>query len=63
MSTTRTADVEALTRAYGREIFARAEAHDGMLPFGPDWLRGWIASFFAILLAGSLLLKYLWRLH
>jgi hypothetical protein len=33
------------------------------LPFGPDWLRGWIAFFFAVVLIGSLALKYLWRLH
>jgi hypothetical protein len=33
------------------------------LPFGPDWLRGWIPLFFAVVIAVSLLLKVLWRLH
>jgi hypothetical protein len=33
------------------------------LPFGPAWLRGWIAYFFAIVIVFSLLLKFLWRLH
>jgi hypothetical protein len=33
------------------------------LPFGPDWLRGWIPLFFAVLVAVSLLLKFVWRLH
>ena len=33
------------------------------LPFGPDWLRGWIPFFFAVVIAVSLLLKVLWRLH
>lgn len=34
---TTVANVEALTHAYGREIFARAESHDGIVPFGPEW--------------------------
>lgn len=33
------------------------------LPFGPGWLRGWIPLFFAVVIAVSLLLKILWRLH
>jgi hypothetical protein len=33
------------------------------LPFGPDWLRGWIPFFFAVVIIVSLLLKFLWRLH
>lgn len=33
------------------------------LPFGPDWLRGWMPLFFAIVIACSLLLKFVWRLH
>lgn len=33
------------------------------LPFGPDWLRGWIPLFFAVVIATSLLLKIVWRLH
>jgi hypothetical protein len=33
------------------------------LPFGPEWLRGWIPLFFAVLIAASLLVKMLWRLH
>jgi len=32
----RTADVEALTHRYGREIFARLH-RAGMVPFGPSW--------------------------
>jgi len=31
-----TTDVEALTQAYGREIFARLEG-GGTVPFGPEW--------------------------
>jgi hypothetical protein len=33
------------------------------LPFGPSWLRGWIPLFFAVVIAVSLLLKIVWRLH
>jgi hypothetical protein len=33
------------------------------LPFGPSWLRGWLAWFFAVVLVASLALKWLWRLH
>ncbi len=33
------------------------------LPFGPAWLRGWIFLFFAVVIAVSLALKLLWRLH
>jgi hypothetical protein len=33
------------------------------LPFGPGWLRGWIPLFFAVVIAVSLALKSLWRLH
>ena len=33
------------------------------LPLGPEWLRGWMPLFFAIVLAFSLLLKFVWRLH
>jgi predicted AlkP superfamily phosphohydrolase/phosphomutase len=33
------------------------------LPFGPDWLRGWIPFFFGVLIVFSLLLKFLWRLR
>lgn len=33
------------------------------LPFGPAWLRGWMVWFFSVVLAASLLLKFLWRLH
>ena len=33
------------------------------LPFGPGWLRGWIPLFFAVVIAVSLLLKIVWRLH
>jgi hypothetical protein len=33
------------------------------LPFGPGWLRGWIAYFFGVVIVVSLALKFLWRLH
>jgi predicted AlkP superfamily phosphohydrolase/phosphomutase len=33
------------------------------LPFGPGWLRGWIAWFFGVVIVMSLALKFLWRLH
>ena len=33
------------------------------LSFGPDWIRGWEALFVATLLAGSLLLKFLFRIR
>jgi len=34
-----------------------------MLPFGPDWMRGWEFLYFVLLVAGSLGLKFLWRIH
>jgi predicted AlkP superfamily phosphohydrolase/phosphomutase len=33
------------------------------LPFGPSWVRGWIAYFFGVVIVVSLALKFLWRLH
>jgi hypothetical protein len=33
------------------------------LSFGPEWLRGWMAWFFGVVIVLSLLLKFLWRLH
>ena len=33
------------------------------LPFGPAWMRGWMAYFFGVVIVVSLLLKFLWRLH
>ena len=33
------------------------------LPFGPAWMRGWMAYFFSVVIVLSLLLKFLWRLH
>ncbi|MDG1389597.1 MAG: hypothetical protein P8P79_14255 [Halioglobus sp.] len=33
------------------------------LPFGPDWLRGWLSLFMLYLVSFSLLLKWRWRLH
>ena len=33
------------------------------LPFGPDWLRGWMGLFFGIAIITSLALKFAWRLH
>jgi RHH-type proline utilization regulon transcriptional repressor/proline dehydrogenase/delta 1-pyrroline-5-carboxylate dehydrogenase len=58
LSTTRAADVEALTQAYGREIFARAEAHDGVLPFGPDW---WDARLMELTMGNPALQVQLFR--
>lgn len=37
--------------------------HNEYLPFDPDWLGGWLALFFGFVALGSLLLKFLWRLH
>jgi hypothetical protein len=47
-------DVDAVSLALPRSEF---------LPFGPDWLRGWMAYFFGVVILLSLLLKFLWRLH
>jgi predicted AlkP superfamily phosphohydrolase/phosphomutase len=47
-------DVDALELGLPRSEF---------LPFGPEWMRGWIAYFFGIVIVFSLLLKFLWRLH
>jgi predicted AlkP superfamily phosphohydrolase/phosphomutase len=47
-------DVDALELGLPRSEF---------LPFGPEWLRGWIAYFFGIVVVLSLVLKFLWRLH
>lgn len=33
------------------------------LSVGPDWARGWLAPFILSLLAGSLLLKFAFRIH
>ncbi|MEM7025102.1 MAG: hypothetical protein AAF637_21330 [Pseudomonadota bacterium] len=33
------------------------------LPFGPAWLRGWMPLFFTVVIAVSLLLKVIWRIH
>ena len=34
-----------------------------MLPFGPDWMRGWEFLYFVLLIIGSLALKFIWRIH
>ena len=34
-----------------------------MLPFGPGWMRGWEFLYFLLLIAGSLGLKFIWRIH
>jgi hypothetical protein len=47
-------DVDAVVLALPRQEF---------LPFGPQWLRGWIALFFAVVIIASLSLKFLWRLQ
>lgn len=32
-------------------------------PFGPAWLRGWMALYFGVLIAVSLILKWRWKLQ
>jgi hypothetical protein len=34
-----------------------------VLPFGPEWLRGWLPTTLLVLVAFSLFLKFAWRLH
>lgn len=34
-----------------------------MLPVGPGWMRGWEFLYFVLLIAGSLGLKFAWRIH
>ena len=34
-----------------------------VLPFGPEWLRGWLPATLLVLVAFSLFLKFAWRLH
>jgi hypothetical protein len=34
-----------------------------VLPFGPDWLRGWLPTTLLVLVVLSLFLKIRWRLH
>lgn len=34
-----------------------------ILPFGPGWMRGWEFLYFVLLVAGSLALKFIWRIH
>ena len=47
-------DVDAVVLGLPREEY---------LPFGPRWLRSWIALFFAVVIIASLGLKFLWRLQ
>src|SRR5262245_28343905 len=51
------ADVEALTRAYGQEIFARLD-HGGPLPFGRRW---WDERLMAITMGDEALKLQLFR--
>jgi hypothetical protein len=37
--------------------------HREILPFGPGWMRGWAFPYFVLLIAGSLALKFVWRIH
>jgi hypothetical protein len=37
--------------------------HHEILPFGPGWMRGWAFLYFVLLVAGSLAVKFLWRIH
>jgi hypothetical protein len=37
--------------------------HTEVLPFGPGWMRGWAFPYFVLLIAGSLGLKFAWRIH
>ena len=34
-----------------------------VLPFGPEWLRGWLPMTLLVLVVLSLFLKFHWRLH
>ena len=34
-----------------------------VVPFGPDWLRGWLVPSLVLLVIFSLFLKFYWRLH
>ncbi len=34
-----------------------------VVPFGPEWVRGWLPVSVALLVALSLFLKVRWRLH
>jgi len=33
-----------------------------IIPFGPDWLRGWLPTFLIVLIVFSLVFKWRWRL-
>ncbi len=35
----------------------------GFLEIGPDWARGWEATFFCVLILASLAIKFLFRVH
>jgi hypothetical protein len=37
--------------------------HHEILPVGPGWIRGWPFLYFVLLVAGSLAVKFLWRIH
>lgn len=34
-----------------------------ILPLGPDWMRGWLFTYFVLLIAASLGFKFYWRVH
>lgn len=34
-----------------------------ILPFGPDWMRGWMFPYFVVLIIASLGFKFYWRVH
>lgn len=37
-------------------------AHE-ILPLGPDWMRGWLFTYFVVLVAASLGFKFYWKVH
>lgn len=37
-------------------------AHE-TLPIGPGWMRGWLFTYFVVLIAASLGFKFYWRVH
>jgi hypothetical protein len=34
-----------------------------ILPIGPDWMRGWLFTYFVVLIAVSLGFKFYWKVH
>ncbi len=38
-------------------------AHHEYLPFGPDWMRGWLTYYLLLLFVSSLVVKFLFKIH